>query len=102
MRCFDMVKIYVWSGNEGNHVVAMRREKFVLLSGPLDGDRRCEGNVYLQVDGAMNTLLPFRNNIHFRAGRGSHGQGSKINGAKEEDVVVKVLPRTVVRAVGKD
>ncbi|GJX06301.1 GTP-binding protein OBGC, chloroplastic [Tanacetum coccineum] len=35
-------------------------------------------------------------------GRGSHGQGSKMNGAKGEDVVVKVPPETVVRAVGKD
>ncbi|GKE53658.1 GTP-binding protein OBGC, chloroplastic [Tanacetum coccineum] len=32
----------------------------------------------------------------------SHGQGSKMNGAKGEDVVVKVPPRTVVRAIGKD
>ncbi|GJV66083.1 GTP-binding protein OBGC, chloroplastic [Tanacetum coccineum] len=50
------------------------------------------------IDAAMNLLLPFRNTIHFRAGRGSHGQGSKMNGAK----VVKVPPGTVVRAVGKD
>ncbi|GKC75430.1 GTP-binding protein OBGC, chloroplastic, partial [Tanacetum coccineum] len=34
--------------------------------------------------------------------RWSHGQGSKMNGAKGEDVVVKVPPGTVVRAVGKD
>ncbi|GJZ03747.1 GTP-binding protein OBGC, chloroplastic [Tanacetum coccineum] len=30
------------------------------------------------------------------------GRGSKMNGAKGEDVVVKVPPGTVVRAVGKD
>ncbi|GJR95485.1 putative reverse transcriptase domain-containing protein [Tanacetum coccineum] len=54
------------------------------------------------VDGAINSLLPFRNSIHFRAGRGSHGQGSKMNGDKREVVVVKVPPGTVVRAVGKD
>ncbi|GKE02278.1 GTP-binding protein OBGC, chloroplastic, partial [Tanacetum coccineum] len=64
--------------------------------------RRREGNVYLQVDGVMNLLLPFRNSIHFRAGRGSHGQRSNMNGAKREDVVVKVSPGTVVRAIGKD
>ncbi|GKE18629.1 GTP-binding protein OBGC, chloroplastic, partial [Tanacetum coccineum] len=64
----------------GNGVVAMRREKFVPLGGPSGGDGGRGGNVYLQVDGAMNSLLPFRNTIHFRAGRGSHGQGSKMNG----------------------
>ncbi|GJU79703.1 GTP-binding protein OBGC, chloroplastic [Tanacetum coccineum] len=83
-------------------MVAMRREKFVLLGGPSGGDGRREGNVYLQVDGAMNSLLPFRNSIHFRAGKGSHGQGSKMNGAKGENVVVKVPPRTVVRQVVGD
>ncbi|GKD34459.1 GTP-binding protein OBGC, chloroplastic [Tanacetum coccineum] len=51
--------IYVRSGDRGNGVVAMRREKFVPLG--------IGGNVYLQVDGAMNSLLPFRNSIHFRA-----------------------------------
>ncbi|GKF67492.1 GTP-binding protein OBGC, chloroplastic, partial [Tanacetum coccineum] len=80
MRCFDRAKIYVRSGDGGNGVVAMRREKFVPLGGPSGGDGGLGGNVYLQVDAAMNSLLPFRNTIHFRAGRGSHGQGSKMNG----------------------
>ncbi|GKB21919.1 GTP-binding protein OBGC, chloroplastic, partial [Tanacetum coccineum] len=102
MRYFDRAKIYVRSGDGGNGVVAMRREKFVPLGGPSGGDGGRGGNAYLQVDGAMNSLLPFRNSIHFRAGKGSHGQGSKMNRAKGEDVVVKVPPETVVRAVGKD
>lgn len=102
MRCFDRAKIYVRSGDGGNGVVAFRREKFVPLGGPSGGDGGRGGNVYLEVDSSMNSLLPFRNSIHFRAGRGSHGQGSKMNGAKGEDVVVKVPPGTVVRAAGKD
>ncbi|KAI3692455.1 hypothetical protein L6452_32271 [Arctium lappa] len=102
MRCFDRAKIYVRSGDGGNGVVAFRREKFVPLGGPSGGDGGRGGNVYMEVDGSMNSLLPFRNSIHFRAERGSHGQGSKMNGAKGEDVVVKVPPGTVVRAAGKD
>ncbi|KAJ0802186.1 putative GTP-binding protein Obg/CgtA [Helianthus annuus] len=102
MRCFDRAKIYVRSGDGGNGVVAFRREKFVPLGGPSGGDGGRGGNVYLEVDSSMNSLLPFRNSIHFRAGRGDHGQGSKMNGAKGEDVVVKVPPGTVVRAAGKD
>ncbi|KAK9153318.1 hypothetical protein Sjap_000798 [Stephania japonica] len=72
MRCFDRAKIYVKAGDGGNGVVAFRREKFV------------------------------PKNIHFRAGRGSHGQGRNQHGAKGEDVVVKVAPGTVIResAVG--
>ncbi|CAL5415701.1 unnamed protein product [Camellia sinensis] len=85
MRCFDRAKIFVKAGDGGNGVVAFRG-----------------GNVYVEVDGSMNSLLPFRQNIHFRAGRGSHGQGKKQNGAKGEDVVVKVAPGTVIREAAMD
>ncbi|CAN1857599.1 GTP-binding protein OBGC, chloroplastic [Linum perenne] len=102
MRCFDRAKIYVKAGDGGNGVVAFRREKFVPLGGPSGGDGGRGGNVYLEVDGSMNSLLPFRNKVHHRAGRGSHGQGSMMGGAKGEDVVVKVAPGTLVREAGRD
>nr|XP_011462703.1 PREDICTED: GTP-binding protein OBGC, chloroplastic isoform X2 [Fragaria vesca subsp. vesca] len=102
MRCFDRAKIYVKAGDGGNGVVAMRREKFVPLGGPSGGDGGRGGNVYIEVDGSMNSLLPFRNSVHFRAGRGDHGRGQSQNGAKGEDVVVKVAPGTVIREAGKE
>ncbi|XP_074292289.1 GTP-binding protein OBGC, chloroplastic [Silene latifolia] len=102
MRCFDRAKIYAKAGNGGNGVVAFRREKYVPFGGPSGGDGGRGGNVYVEVDGAMNSLLPFRNCCHFKAGRGSHGQGRKMNGAKGEDVVVKVAPGTVIREVRDD
>ncbi|GFP81932.1 GTP-binding protein obgc chloroplastic [Phtheirospermum japonicum] len=102
MRCFDRAKIFVKAGDGGNGVVAFRREKFVPLGGPSGGDGGRGGNVYVEVDGSMNSLLPFRKSVHYRAGRGSHGQGSQKNGAKGEDVVVKVPPGTVVRETGGD
>ncbi|XP_027164234.1 GTP-binding protein OBGC, chloroplastic [Coffea eugenioides] len=102
MRCFDRAKIYVKAGDGGNGVVAFRREKFVPLGGPSGGDGGRGGNVYVEVDGSMNSLLPFRQSVHFRAGRGGHGHGRKQNGAKGEAVVVKVPPGTVVKeAAGK-
>ncbi|XP_038894600.1 GTP-binding protein OBGC, chloroplastic [Benincasa hispida] len=97
MRCFDRAKIYVKAGDGGNGVMAFRREKYVPMGGPSGGDGGRGGNVYVEVDESMNSLLPFRNGIHFRAGRGSHGQGRMQNGAKGEDVVVKVAPGTVIR-----
>uniref|UniRef100_A0A7N0UMR8 GTP-binding protein OBGC, chloroplastic n=1 Tax=Kalanchoe fedtschenkoi TaxID=63787 RepID=A0A7N0UMR8_KALFE len=102
MRCFDRAKVFVKSGDGGNGVVAFRREKFVPYGGPSGGDGGRGGNVYVEVDGSMNSLLPFRNSIHFRAGRGAHGQGSKQSGGKGEDVVVKVPPGTVIREAFKD
>ncbi|XP_074588792.1 GTP-binding protein OBGC, chloroplastic [Curcuma longa] len=101
MRCFDRAKIYVKAGDGGNGVVAFRREKFVPLGGPSGGDGGKGGDVYVEVDGSMNSLLPFRKNVHFRAGRGGHGKGSKQAGAKGEDVAVKVAPGTVIREAFK-
>ncbi|XP_060959985.1 GTP-binding protein OBGC, chloroplastic [Cannabis sativa] len=102
MRCFDRAKIFAKAGDGGNGVVAFRREKYVPLGGPSGGDGGRGGNVYIEVDGSMNSLLPFRNSVHFRAGRGSHGQGKMMAGAKGEDVVVKVAPGTLIREAGKD
>ncbi|KAL9161374.1 hypothetical protein ABFS82_07G017600 [Erythranthe guttata] len=97
MRCFDRAKIFVKSGDGGNGVVAFRREKFVPYGGPSGGDGGRGGNVYMEVDGTMNSLLPFRKSLHYRAGRGSHGQGQQKHGAKGESCVIKVPPGTVVR-----
>lgn len=97
MRCFDQAKIYVKAGDGGNGVVAFRREKFVPFGGPSGGDGGRGGDVYIEVDASINSLLPFRKTVHFRAGRGGHGQGQKQAGAKGVDVVVKVAPGTVVR-----
>ncbi|KAL1808397.1 hypothetical protein ACET3Z_025387 [Daucus carota] len=102
MRCFDRAKIFVKAGDGGNGCVAIRREKFVPLGGPSGGDGGRGGHVYVEVDGSMNSLLPFRQSIHYRAGRGSHGKGSNMHGAKGDSVVVKVPPGTVVREAGKD
>nr|ANZ78882.1 chloroplast Obg GTPase [Dendrobium officinale] len=101
MRCFDRAKIYVKAGDGGNGVVAFRREKYVPYGGPSGGDGGKGGDVYVEVDGSMNSLLPFRKNVHFRAGRGGHGLGKKQAGGKGEDVVVKVAPGTVIRESGK-
>ncbi|GKU85517.1 hypothetical protein SLEP1_g184 [Rubroshorea leprosula] len=66
----------------GNGVVAFRRKKYVRLGGLSGGDGGRGGNVYVEVDAAMNSLLPFRNGVHFRAGKGGHGQGRMQKGGQ--------------------
>lgn len=103
MRCFDRAKVYVKAGDGGNGVVAFRREKYVPFGGPSGGSGGIGGDVYLEADTAMNSLLPFRKQVHFRASRGAHGKGSSREGANGEPCVVKVPVGTVVRAAeGQD
>ncbi|KAF8680616.1 hypothetical protein HU200_045718 [Digitaria exilis] len=82
MRCFDTAKIFAKAGDGGNGVVAFRREKFVPYGGPSGGDGGRGGDVYVEVDGEMNSLLPFRKSVHFRAGRGAHGMGQQQAGQR--------------------
>ncbi|KAG4930899.1 hypothetical protein JHK84_047883 [Glycine max] len=48
MRCFDRAKIYVKVGDEGNDVVAFRREKYVPMGGHR-GRRREGWDVYVEL-----------------------------------------------------
>jgi len=93
---FDQARIYVKAGDGGNGIVSFRREKFVPRGGPNGGNGGRGGDVYLYVDEGLNTLSPFKNKIHFRAERGSHGGGANKTGAAGNDLRIPVPPGTVV------
>lgn len=100
VRCFDTARIYVKGGDGGRGCVAFRREKYVPRGGPSGGNGGHGGSVYLEVDPALNSLMNFRRQVHFRAEQGTHGQGSDMHGANAKDFVVKVPPGTIVRERG--
>jgi GTPase len=92
----DEAKITVKAGGGGHGSIAFRREKFVPRGGPSGGDGGNGGNIYLIADQNENTLLKFRFNHAFRAGRGRHGEGSNRHGRNGEDAEVRVPVGTVV------
>lgn len=93
---FDEAKIYVKAGDGGNGVVAFRREAHVPRGGPSGGNGGKGGDVYLEADPQLNTLLFFHKQVHFRAANGEHGRGKNQTGAQGADLVVRVPVGTVV------
>ena len=76
--------------------MSFRREKFVPRGGPNGGDGGSGGSVYLVARSNLNTLLAFRFQKQFEAGRGAHGEGSNRTGRNGADVVLEVPVGTVV------
>ena len=92
----DRAKIHVKAGDGGNGVTAFRREKFVPRGGPSGGDGGKGGDVWLESDESLNTLLHLRYNPEHRAERGRHGEGSNRQGKDGADEIVKVPVGTQV------
>jgi GTP-binding protein len=92
----DRVKIHVKAGDGGDGVTAFRREKFVPRGGPSGGDGGKGGDVWMEADEGLNTLLHLRYNPEHKAGRGRHGEGSNRHGKDGEDILVKVPVGTQV------
>ncbi|MCW5961250.1 MAG: GTPase ObgE [Pyrinomonadaceae bacterium] len=92
----DRVKIKVKAGDGGNGVTAFRREKFIPRGGPSGGDGGNGGDVWLESDEGVNTLLHLRYNPEHKAQRGRHGEGSNRHGKEGESIIVKVPVGTQV------
>ena len=97
MKFLDKAKIYVKGGDGGNGCVAFRREKFVPLGGPAGGNGGKGGDVILQADKRLTTLMDFKYKKHFKAERGQHGSGSNKHGKNGKDLIIKVPVGTVVK-----
>jgi GTP-binding protein len=98
MRFLDEAKIYVKAGDGGNGCVAFRREKFIPDGGPNGGDGGRGGDVVIETDPALNTLIDFRYRQHFKAERGHHGMGSDRTGKSGRTLLIKVPVGTQVLA----
>ena len=96
MKFLDEAKIYVKSGDGGAGCMSFRREKYVEFGGPDGGDGGRGGDVTIEAVEGLNTLIDFRYQQHFKAGRGNHGQGRNKTGAGGRSLTIKVPVGTVV------
>ena len=92
----DKVRIYVKGGDGGAGCLSFRREAHVPKGGPDGGDGGHGGNVVLEADQSVSSLLDYRFKHHFKATRGTHGMGKRMHGATGDDLILKVPVGTVV------
>src|SRR6476646_8307960 len=92
----DEVDIHVEAGHGGRGAMSFRREKFVPRGGPNGGDGGRGGSVFIVANANLNTLLNFRFQRLFAAGKGQQGQGSLRTGKSGADVTLHVPVGTVV------
>ena len=96
MKFIDEVEISVAAGDGGAGAVSFRREAHVPFGGPDGGDGGRGGDVALEADPRIGTLLEYRYKSRWEAPRGQSGMGSDCNGRGGEDSVLKVPVGTVV------
>ncbi len=93
----DICRINVKGGDGGAGCMSFRREAYVPKGGPDGGDGGHGGNVVIQAAAQLSSLVDYRFKHHFRAERGTHGQGARRDGKCGEDLILKVPMGTVVR-----
>ncbi|MEJ7712053.1 MAG: GTPase ObgE [Pyrinomonadaceae bacterium] len=64
--------------------------------GPSGGDGGRGGDVWIEADSSLNTLLHLRYQPEHKAERGRHGEGSNRSGREGDDIVVRVPVGTQV------
>ena len=96
MKFVDEVKITLKAGDGGNGCCSFRREKYVPLGGPNGGDAGTGGDIYIQADENMNTLIDYRYKRRFDAERGENGQPKNCTGKNGEDLILQVPVGTQV------
>jgi GTP-binding protein len=99
---YDHATIFVQAGDGGDGAATFRREAHVPRGGPDGGDGGRGGHILLAADPHLNTLLPFRDQRRFKAGRGGNGGTARKHGRDGNDLTIRVPPGTIARVVIDD
>jgi GTP-binding protein len=97
MKFVDEVRIRLKAGDGGDGCVSFRRERYIPRGGADGGDGGKGGDVILQADAQLSTLLDLTYQKQFRAQKGTHGKGKNRRGRDGKDLIIRVPVGTVVR-----
>jgi GTPase len=95
MRFIDEARVYVRAGKGGDGAVAFLREKYRPFGGPAGGDGGRGGDVILEVDGGLASLLDFKYKPRLIARDGEPGRGKQQCGRDGSNLLVRVPPGTI-------
>ena len=93
----DEAQINVRAGDGGAGVVAFRTVRGRPRGKPEGGNGGAGGDVIIEADPAIATLLEYKRRPHRRAGDGTHGQGDLRHGRRGGDLTLQVPVGTVVK-----
>ncbi|CCQ92620.1 GTPase involved in cell partioning and DNA repair [[Clostridium] ultunense Esp] len=93
----DIAKINLKAGKGGDGAVAFRREKYEPAGGPYGGDGGNGGNIIIQGDEGIRTLMDFRYKRSYKAENGENGKTKKQFGKKGQDLILRVPVGTLVK-----
>ncbi|MBR5926409.1 MAG: GTPase ObgE [Firmicutes bacterium] len=93
----DKAKIHIRSGKGGNGCVSFRREANIPMGGPDGGNGGKGGDIILQADNSLRTLMDFRYKTKYEAENGENGKGRQQFGKDGQNLVIKVPVGTVIR-----
>ena len=93
----DQVSIIAQAGDGGDGCSSFRREKYVPLGGPDGGDGGRGGDVVLQTDPNLTTLIDLRYQKTYRAEHGNPGKGKQMTGKSGKNLLIRLPPGTLVK-----
>jgi GTPase len=96
MQFVDEATIQVEAGRGGKGACSFRREKYIPLGGPDGGNGGHGGDVVLEADAALNTLIDFRYQSRYRAEHGASGHPKNMTGRCGADLVIRVPSGTTI------
>src|SRR2546428_9137566 len=97
MQFIDEGEIHVKAGDGGPGAVGLRREEYAPRGGPSGGDGGNGGDIVLETDERLTTLLDFRFKREYRARNGEPGRGRDQNGHGASELLLKVPPGTAIK-----
>ncbi len=97
MQFVDQVEIRTKAGDGGNGIIAFRREKFVPRGGPAGGDGGRGGDVILEADEGLNTLVDLRYQKTYKASRGGDGGNNNKTGKQGDGLIIRIPVGTLVK-----